>query len=250
MSDTGSANSATPANHARFATTHWSVVLAAGAPDSSHYREALEALCRAYWFPLYAYLRRRGHDMHQAEDYTQAFFTRLLEKGSLKQVDPARGKFRTFLLASLKNFLSDEWDRTRALKRGGNKQALPFEIADAETRYTSETSADLSAEKQFEKSWVLTVLQRAFTQLQSEYCDADRTQLFDYLKEHLTGDQGGVPYRKVAVTLGMTEVAVKAAAYRLRQRYRELVRREISQTICAPDKVDEEVRELFAALSD
>lgn len=188
--------------------------------------------------------------MHQAEDYTQAFFARLLEKGSLKQADPARGKFRTFLLVSLKNFLSDEWDRVRALKRGGNRQALPFEIADAETRYVSETSADISAEKQFEKSWALTLLQRAFTRLQSEYCDADRIQLFDYLKAHLTGDQSGVPYRQVAITLGMTEVAVKAAAYRLRQRYRELVRQEISQTVCTPAKIDEEVRELFVALGD
>ena len=250
MSDTGSTHSAAPDSHARFATTHWSVVLAAGAPDASHHQEALGALCRAYWFPLYAYLRRRGHDVHQAEDHTQAFFTRLLEKGSLAQADSTRGKFRTFLLSSLKNFLSDEWDRAHALKRGGHRQALPFEIADAETRYTSETSADLSAEKQFEKSWALTVLQRAFDELQSEYYKAGRTQIFDYLKEHLTGDQDCVPYRKVAAALGMTEVAVKSAAHRLRQRYGELVRREIGQTCCGPDKVDDEIRELFAALGD
>jgi RNA polymerase sigma-70 factor (ECF subfamily) len=195
-------------------------------------------------------MRRRGHDTHQAEDYTQSFFARLLEKGSLKQVDPARGKFRTFLLASLRNFLADEWDRAQALKRGGNKHVLPFEIADAETRYTSETSADLSAERQFEKSWVLTVLDRAFAQLQSEYRDADRIRLFDYLKEHLTGDEGCIPYRRVAVTLGMTEVAVKAAAYRLRQRYRKRVREEIARTVCTPDQVDEEICELFAVLGD
>ncbi|UCE50329.1 MAG: hypothetical protein JSW47_09225 [Phycisphaerales bacterium] len=188
--------------------------------------------------------------MHKAEDYTQAFFTQLLEKGSLKQADPARGKFRTFLLASLKHFLADEWDRARALKRGGDRQALSFEILDAETRYTSETTADTSAEKQFEKSWAMTILQRAFARLQSEYSEADRTELFDYLKERLTEDERGVPYHKVAVTLGMTEVAVKAAAYRLRQRYRELVREEIGQTVSAPDQVDEEVRELFAALGD
>jgi RNA polymerase sigma-70 factor (ECF subfamily) len=207
-------------------------------------------LCRTYWYPLYAYLRRRGHDSHQAEDYTQSFFTQLLEKESLKHADRARGKFRTFLLASLQNFLSDEWDRVRALKRGGNKRPLSFEITDAETRYASETSADLSAEKQFEKSWVLTVLDTAFGQLQTEYRDSGRPQLFDYLKEHLTGDDGCVPYRKVAAKLGMTEAGVKAAAYRLRQRYRNLVRREIAKTVCLPDQVDEEIGELFAALGD
>jgi RNA polymerase sigma factor (sigma-70 family) len=240
----------TPADTSRFATTHWSLVLAAGAPDASHHRQALQALCRAYWFPLYAYLRRRGHNTHQAEDHTQAFFTRLLEKGSLAQADSARGKFRTFLLSSLKNFLSDEWDRAHALKRGGHRQALPFEMADAETRYTSETSADLSAEKQFEKSWALTVLQRAFTRLQSEYDDTDRQRLFDHLKERLTGDQDCLPYGKIATTLDMTEVAVKSAAYRLRQRYGDLVRSEIGQTCGSPDEIDDELQAMFAALGD
>jgi RNA polymerase sigma-70 factor (ECF subfamily) len=235
---------------ARFATTHWSVVLAAGSPDSSHYQEAMETLCRAYWFPLYAYLRRLGNDKHRAEDQTQAFFAQMLEKESLKKANPARGKFRTFLLSSIKNFLSDEWDRKKALKRGGNKQVLPLEIADAETRYISERSADISAEKQFERSWALTILQKAFTQLESEYRNANRTQLFDYLKEHLTGQQHCTPYSQVAVTLGMTEVAVKAAAHRLRQRYRELVRTEITHTVSLPGQVDEEVKELFSALGE
>jgi RNA polymerase sigma-70 factor (ECF subfamily) len=195
-------------------------------------------------------LRRRGLDTHQAEDYTQAFFTRLLEKGSLKKADPARGKFRTFLLSSLKYFLADEWDRARALKRGGDRQILPFEIIDAETRYTLEAIADTSAEKLFEKTWAMTILQRAFTRLQSEYSKTDRIQLFDNLKEHLTGDQRVVPYHDVAIKLGLTEVAVKAAAYRLKRRYRELVRQEIGQTVSAPNQVDEEVRELFLALGD
>jgi len=127
MPETDSSQPATPHSDARFATTHWTVVLAAGSPDSSRYREALETLCQSYWYPLYAYLRRRGHEVHQAEDYTQTFFTRLLEKRSLRHADPTRGKFRTFLLASLKNFLADEWDRAHTLKRGGDRQIVPFD---------------------------------------------------------------------------------------------------------------------------
>jgi RNA polymerase sigma-70 factor (ECF subfamily) len=226
------------------------VVLAAGSPDSSRFQEALEALCQAYWYPLYAYLRRRGHAVHQAEDYTQAFFTRLLEKGSLGRAEPARGKFRSFLLASLKNFRADEWDRARALKRGGDRRALPFEVQDAETRYALDASTNLSAEKLFEKSWAMTIVQRAFTQLQSEYYEADRGQLFDCLKGRLSGEQAGAPYREVAAILGMTEAAVKAVAHRMRQRYRDLVRREIGQTVDSPSQVDEEVQALFAALGD
>ena len=250
MSDTSSTHSAAPDSHARFVTTHWSMVLAAGAPNASQHQEALETLCRAYWFPLYAYLRRRGHNTHQAEDHTQAFFIRLFEKGSLARADAARGKFRTFLLSSLKNFLSDEWDREQALKRGGHWQALPFDAADAETRYASETSTDLTAEKQFEKSWALTVLQRAFTRLQSEYADTNRLRLFDLLKERLTGDQDCLPYGSIAGALDMTEVAVKSAAYRLRQRYADLVRSEIAQTCGSPDEIEDELNTMFAALGD
>jgi RNA polymerase sigma-70 factor (ECF subfamily) len=250
MSEIDFSKPATPHSDAPFATTHWTVVLAAGSPDSSRYREALDALCQAYWFPLYAYLRRRGYEVHQAEDYTQAFFTRLLEKDTLKRADPARGRFRTFLLVSLKNFVAGEWDRARALKRGGRWHAVPFDIQEAETRYAAETAADVSAEKLFERSWALTVLQRAFIQLQAEYGQADRAPLFDALKVRLSGDQDATPYREVAATLGMTEVAVSAAAHRLRQRYRELVRREIAQTVNTSEQVDDEVRALFAALGD
>jgi RNA polymerase sigma factor (sigma-70 family) len=247
MSEHNPTNS-TSSDGGQFATTHWSVILAAGSPASSRYRQALETLCQTYWFPLYAYLRRRGYDRHQAEDYAQAFFASLLERQGLRRVDPKQGKFRSFLLASLKNFLADEWDRARAQKRGGNKKVLPLEIADAETRYSREPADDLSPEKLFEKSWALTVLKQAMAQLKAEFVAANKQQLFAHLKAYLTAEPGSASYRQVAATLDMTEGAVKVAVHRLRQRYRELVRQQIAQTVATAEQVDEEIRDLFAAL--
>jgi RNA polymerase sigma factor (sigma-70 family) len=230
-------------------TTHWTMVLEAGSPQSPRYRQALETLCRTYWFPLYAYLRRRGYDSHQAEDYTQGFFASLLEKQGLHRADPALGKFRSFLLGSLKHFIADEWDRAQAKKRGGGKRSLALNIEDAETRYALEPAHTLSPEKLFERSWALTVLKQAMARLRTECIEAGKGHLFEHLKSYLQADDASPPYAGIAAELDMTEGAIRLAVHRLRQRYRELVRQEIAQTVAGPEQVDEEIRHLFAVLT-
>jgi RNA polymerase sigma factor (sigma-70 family) len=239
----------TPADTSRFATTHWSVVLAAGSPESTRYQEALEELCRTYWFPLYAFLRRRGCDTHQAEDYIQAFFTRMLEKHSLNAVDMKLGKFRSFLLASLKNFVANEIDHIQAQKRGGRHTVLSLDFGNAERQYISEPSHEMSPEKLFEKSWAITVLQHAMNQLEAEFASSNKRSLFDHLRVYLTAEAGVIPYRDVAVQLEMTEGAVKMAVHRLRSRYRDLLREKVAQTVAAQEQIDEEIHELLAVLS-
>ncbi len=248
MSD-NTPKSSTPSGAGRFATTHWSVVRAAGRPKSASYQQALETLCQTYWFPLYAYLRRQGYDSHQAEDYTQAFFAGLLAKGGLRLADPKRGKFRSFLLAALKHFLANERDRAQAQKRGGGRKVLSLDFENAEIQYALEPAHQLSPEKLFERSWALTVLERTMTRLQAESAGAKKRKAFDLLKVYLTGERSSVSYRDVAAELDMTEGAVKVAVHRLRRRYRELLRDEIAQTVTAEDEIDAEIRDLFAALA-
>ena len=235
-------------NVGRFATTHWSVVLAAGRPKSASYTQALETLCQTYWFPLYAYLRRHGCNSHEAQDSTQAFFTALLDKGGLGLADPKRGKFRSFLLASLKHFLSNERARARAKKRGGGRKALSLDFENAESQYALEPRDELSPEKLFERSWALTVLDRTMARLQAEAVSTNKQKLFDRLKSYLAAGKGSTPYRNVADELEMTEGAVRIAVHRLRKRYRELLRDEIAQTVTSDDQIDEEIRDLFIAL--
>jgi RNA polymerase sigma factor (sigma-70 family) len=242
-------HSPTSGGDGRFATTHWSVVLAAGQPDSSRHHQALETLCRTYWFPLYAYLRLQGYDSHQAEECTQAFFARILEKHDLRLADPERGKFRSFLLATLKHFLADESDRAQALKRGGGRKVLSLDLQDAETRYALEPAAQSSPEKLFEKSWALTILDRTMTRLKAESASTNKQRLFNRLKPYLTMESGSAPYRDAAAELEMTEGAVKVAVHRLRTRFRELLRDEIAQTVAAEHQIDEEIRDLCAALA-
>lgn len=241
--------SSTPRGRSRFATTQWSVVLAAGSPESSRYREALETLCRTYWYPLYAYLRRRGYDNHQAENYTQAFFARMLEKQGLRLADPQRGKFRSFLLASLKHFLADELDRARRKKRGGRHKVLSLDFYKAESQYVLEPADELSPEKLFDKSWAFTVLDQTMARLKAELAGKNKQELFDKLKIYLTAEKGSIPYRDVAADLNMTEGAVRTAVHRLRRRYRKLLRDEIAQTVTTDDQIDDEVDDLFAALA-
>lgn len=238
------------ASGSRFSTTHWSVVLAAGAFGSADSRKALERLCKTYWYPLYTYLRRRGCDTHQAEDYTQAFFTVLLQRHGLQQASPQRGKFRSFLLSSLNHFLADERDRAEAQKRGGGREIVSYDVEDAETRYRLEPAHELTPEKLFEKSWSLTILGNAMARLKAEFAEAGKQQTFECLKPHLPAGRGPSSYQDAAVKLGMTEGAVKVAVHRLRQRYRQLVRNEIAQTVSTPEQVDEEIRDLFASLAD
>ena len=248
MSDE-SPKSSTPGGTSRFATTHWSVVLAAGSPSSPEYERALGTLCQTYWFPLYAYLRRQGYESHQAEDYTQAFFAQMLEKGYLSRVDPKPGKFRSFLLTALRHFLADQRDRARAIKRGAGKESLSLNFQTAESRYTIEPTNDLSPEKVFERSWALTLLEKTLDQLEAELASMNKRKLFDSLKVYLCGYTSAVPYRDVAAELNMTEGAVKVTVYRLRRRYREMLRDEIAQTVSTPEQIEEEIRDLFAALA-
>ena len=242
-------SSSVPVGDDRFATTHWTVVLAAASPSSSRYEQALGTLCQTYWFPIYAYLRRRGYDIHQAEDYTQGFFAYLLEKRGLRVADPQRGKFRSFLLATLKHFVGDERNRARAQKRGGGRRVISFDVQNAENQYTFDPAHNLSPDKLFEKSWALTALERIIARLKAESVSRNKQKLFDHLKVYLTAKRDSIPYRNVAAELDMTESAVKVAVHRLRTRYRELLLDEIAQTVSTQEQVDEEIRDLFAALA-
>ncbi len=233
----------------RFATTHWSLVLAAAKRDEPASREALQALCAAYWYPLYAFVRRSGHSADQAQDLTQGFFTRFLDKDYLKSVDRAKGKFRSFLLASVRHFLANEADRRRAKKRGGGRPALPLDFADAEGRYAREPAHELTPERLFERRWALTLLDQVLARLRAEHDAAGHGQLFEKLKSCLTGAGRQTPYRQLGQELSMSEAAVKVAAHRLRRRYRDLLREEIGRTLQRPDDVEDEIRELFSALA-
>jgi RNA polymerase sigma-70 factor (ECF subfamily) len=227
-----------------FATTRWSLVLAAGTPGSA---DALAALSTTYWYPIYAFIRRSGCSAHDAEDLTQQFFARLLEKNFLAGADRAKGRFRSYLLGALKHFLANQRDRAAALKRGGGQMMAPLEGRSAEERYRHEPADELTPEKLFERRWALTVLEQALTRLRDEHAAAGKLDLFDRLKPALTGELPG-GFAELAAELGMTEGAVKAAVHRLRKRYREAMRAEIAQTVAREEEVEDEIRALFAAL--
>ncbi len=232
----------------QFAATRWSIVLAAGDwRAGTAARWAMGELARVYWFPLYAYLRRQGNPPPQSEDLVQGFFTRLLEKDALASVDRSKGKFRSFLLASLKNFLNNEWDKTQAQKRGGGKHVLSLDALDAEARYAAEPMDEMTPDRVFERRWALAVLEQVLTRLRDDYVGRGQGQVFTALEHVLTGSQG-TAYAQVAQRLGMTEPAVKVAAHRLRRRYRELLREEIAQTVSEPGLVDEEIRQLLRSV--
>jgi RNA polymerase sigma-70 factor (ECF subfamily) len=232
----------------RFATTHWSVVLAAGDRESPQARAALEELCAAYWHPLYAYVRRLGYGADQAQDLTQEFFTRFLGKNYLRDVDRERGKFRTFLLVSFRHFLANEYDRATAQKRGGGRSILSLDFRASEQRERLEPRHTLTAEKLYERRWALALLEYALARLRAEHTQAGRGPLFDALKVYLTGEQVGASHKELAAQLGMTTGAVTIAVHRLRQRYREVLREEIGRTVNDPMEIDGEIRDLFAAL--
>jgi RNA polymerase sigma factor (sigma-70 family) len=239
-------NDAFPLKARDFHTTHWSMVLAArgaatGAPA------ALAKLCEDYWYPLYAFIRRQGHAPHDAQDLTQEFFARLLEKGWLAGVERERGKFRSWLLASMKHFLANEWDKARALKRGGDSTFITFDDDSAEARYRREPADLATADLLYDRRWALTLLDRVLARLREEFVAAGKVAQFDALKGALTGEK--TAYAGIATTLGMTEGAVKVAAHRLRERYRGLIRAEIAETVATPADVDDEMRHLLAALS-
>jgi len=213
-------------------------------------RRALEALCQTYWGPIYTFVRHEGHSAEDAEDLTQEFFARLLEKNYLEMVHPSKGRFRSFLLASLKHFLSNEWDKARAQKRGGGQTMIPIDYTLAESKYGVVEPADnLTAEKLFDRGWALTLLERVLARLREEHVRAGKIKVFEELKSTLAGERSSIPYAQIAKELNKSEGAVKTSVHRLRQRYRELIRAEIAETVAMPDQVDEEMRSLFAALS-
>jgi RNA polymerase sigma-70 factor (ECF subfamily) len=234
-------------NH--FATTHWSLVLAARDGTSPEAREALAALCSSYWFPLYAFIRRQGYGADQSQDLIQEFFTRLLEKDFLNDIDREKGKFRSFLVKACSHFLTNERDRARAQKRGGTRTCISIHIENAESQYLREPAHSLTPEKLFERRWVLTLLDQVLARLKEEWTCADKGLLFDCLKIYLTGEKKTAGYLQMGQALGMTESAVKVAVHRLRDRYRELLREEIARTLDDTGDVDEEIRNLFNALA-
>ncbi|HYG35252.1 MAG TPA: sigma-70 family RNA polymerase sigma factor [Clostridia bacterium] len=240
--------SSTTPGPANFALTHWSVVLATGSRDSSHARKALDQLCHTYWHPIYSYIRRQGHSPHDAQDLTQEFFARLLEKEQFSAVDPAKGRFRSFLLASLKHFLANEWDKAKAQKRGGGQPLISIDEQSAEDSYAVEPVENLTPDKIFDRRWALTLLQRVLDRLRSEYERDDKGELIEALKGTLTGDRQSVGYAEIAARLKSSEGAIKVAVYRLRQRYRDLLREEIAHTVASPQEIEDEIRALFAVL--
>ena len=231
-----------------FPTTRWSRVILAGDPDAPLARESLAELCNAYWYPLYAFIRRRGHDPERARDLTQDFFARLLEKGLLSEADPSRGRFRAFLRTVCAHFLANRRDHERAKKRGGGVAVLPIDPADAEGRYARELADGLTPERIFERSWTLTLLGRVLDQLGREYDEAGKATTFEALRGMLDGTSDATSYAAVAARMGTTEGAARVAAHRLRRRYGVLLRREIASTVAGPDEVEDEIRQLFAAL--
>lgn len=232
----------------QFGTTDWSMVVAAGNGQDPGAREAMESLCSIYWYPVYGFVRRQVHDASAAQDLTQAFFSRLLEKKSLRVASRQRGRFRSFLLGSVRNFLANERDRELAAKRGGDRTFVPLDLQTAESRYRSEPADNRTPDKAFEKRWALAVIDRTLDRLDRETRPREGSKRFVALSRFLTGDSCNIPYRQVAAELGMTEAAVKAAIHRRRRRFGQLLRDEIGRTVDDPARIDEEIRYLFAAL--
>jgi RNA polymerase sigma factor (sigma-70 family) len=231
-----------------FATTHWSVVLLAAGNSEPNSREALETLCASYWYPLYAYVRRAGRTVEDAQDLTQEFFARLLEKQYLGLATPERGRFRTFLLSSLKNFLANDWKRAHRQKRGGDVPTVSIDTALGENRYVAEPVDTADPEKLYEKRWATTLLDLTLDRLRRDYAVAGRAPLFEELKIFVWGERSDASYAAIAQHLGLTEGAVKVAVHRLRHRFRELLRAQIANTVADERELDEELRHLIAVI--
>lgn len=232
----------------QFASTHWSLVAAAGQRESPESAAALAHLCRLYWYPLYAYARRRLPTAEDAQDLTQDFFARLLEKEYLRQVDRERGSFRSFLLTAFKHFLAKERDRAFAQKRGGGRLHLSLDFQVGERRYQFEPTHAADAEALYKRRWALTLLEQTLGQLREELTRAGKGRLFEVLKGTLTGEDAPRPYAELADELGLSAEAIKVTVHRLRRRYGELLRTEIGQTVSSSEEIEDELRALFAAL--
>jgi RNA polymerase sigma-70 factor (ECF subfamily) len=248
MSENRDSTNPTGAGGDQFATTRWSIVLAAGRRSSSGSRRALASLCESYWQPLYAYVRRRVGDVAEAQDLTQAFFAELLEKNYVGSATPARGRFRAFLLTSFKHFLSKQWQKAKAQKRGGGRTGIPLDFESADARGGIEHRPGLTAEQLYDRQWAVALLDQVMKRLEAECAQSGKERQFEQIKGFLIGDHAGTTYAAVAGALNITEAAAKMAAHRLRRRYRDLLREEIAQTVAGPDDVDDEIRKLFATL--
>jgi RNA polymerase sigma factor (sigma-70 family) len=247
MADSPNAN-VNPFQNSGFVTTHWSIVMAVGKGDSSQAAGALEQLCRMYWYPLYAYVRRQGHGAQEAEDLTQEFFTRFLAKEYFGRADPALGRFRSFLLACLKNFLAEQRRQARRLKRGGGQTTVSWDSQTAEERYRLEPADPVTPEQVYDRRWALTLLETVLARLADEQSAAGKQEVFTHLKGYLWEEARGANYAETAVQLNMTEGAVKVAVHRLRRRLRDLLREEVAQTVASGEDVDEELRHLIGAI--
>lgn len=238
-----------PVSSGHFQTTRWSVVKAAGRdPQSREARDALAKLSQAYWFPIYSFIRRQGHSPQDAEDLTQEFVTRLIEKNYLAEIDASKGRFRSFLLACLRHFLSNEYDRVKAQKRGGGKRLIELDALAAESRYQMEPATHLSPDRLFDRRWAIELLDRTLSALREDYAARGQATLFEGLRHVLQGDSGNPDQATLAQQLGMTAGAVKVAISRLRSRYRELLRQEVAQTVSTDDELRAEMGELLACL--
>ncbi len=233
-----------------FATTRWSVVLLAGRNDTERARAALAKLCQIYWYPLYAFARRRTGSPHDAQDFTQAFFEQLLERDAIAKADPARGRFRAYLLVMMKNFMAGQRERARAQKRGGGGEVLSLDLDAAERRFCAEPADGASPDKLFDRQWAVALLGEVLRQLEAEHRDGGKEETFAVLKETLAGTRESQPYVELAARLGWTEGAVKVAVHRLRKRYRELLQAEIAQTVAGPTEAAAEMRHLLASLAE
>jgi RNA polymerase sigma-70 factor (ECF subfamily) len=232
-----------------FDTTHWSVVLSAADTSAPGAQAALESLCRTYWYPLYTYVRRRGHTQEDAQDLTQEFFTRFLQRKSFQLADRERGRFRSFLLTSLKHFLVNERERANAQKRGGGKPVLPVDTVATESLYGRELSHELSADRLYERAWALAMLTQVRERLRRDYGAEGKAERFARLEEFLPGQKGELTYAEAARELGVAEGTIKSDVNRLKKRYRELLRAEIAHTVSSPDEVNDELRYLIAVVS-
>ncbi len=226
------------------------MVLAAGRRDTPESGAALELLCRTYWYPLYAFVRRQGYSAQDSEDLLVGFFTRFLTKDCLKDVDPAKGRFRSFLLAALKHYLANEWDKAKAVRRGGRIDFLSLDADAAETRYFEEPATELTPEKLYEQRWACVLLERVMERLERGFQNSRVGPDFDTLKSFLLGEDGCAPYAALATRYGLTEAALKMRVQRLRRRYQRLLREEIAQTVGHPEEVEDEIRHLFSVVSE
>lgn len=233
----------------RFSTTQWSIVLAAGRQGSVEAQEALAELCSVYWYPVFAFVRRRGYEISEAEDLTQGFFTRLIEKGDLGDADQSRGRFRSFLRTACRNYLLNQHDRTVAIKRGGGRRMVPIDTASAESRYQRALAHEETPERVYDRQWCLTLLDRVLDTLRAEYVAGENGELFDRLRRFLTMDADAGAHSDAARELAMTPAAVKVAVHRLRRRYRDALRRHVEATVSSPAELDDEIRYLLKIVS-